>query len=196
EGKKRLALADRSHARLLESDCDGDIRLYSLSELLALVDRVSLRLLGYDGSIKKTLAFKSAINKCELSGKEFWIATQREIFVYDLKSLQEKKVFPIANPNVIYVNGYLVEYKAHRFIVTGEKIAYSDPLNDEAVIDYYKEVNGLMHLKINQVAYVYDLKENKLSQIDTGVYIGSDHFWIENHLILVTGHGETYKMVG
>lgn len=196
QGKKRLALADRSCVNLCECAFDGEVKIHSLNELLAIVNGLSVTLLGLDGTIKKTLKFESAISKCKVSAKEYWIATQREIFVYDKKSLNEKKVFQIANPNVMYVNGYLVEFRAQRFIITGEKIVYSESFDGDWRLNYYKEVNGLLYLKLNYVAFVYDLKENKLTQIDTGNLIGSDHFWIENHLVLITGFGVTYKMVG
>lgn len=196
EGQNRLALADRKCVDLVDCPLDRDVRLYSLGDLLAVVNKLSVALIGFDGSVKKTLNFENEVRKCKVSTNEFWISTERHIFAYDKKSLCEKKVYPIANPNVIYVNGYLVEYRPPRFIITGEKIAYSQPMQVDTRVNYHKEVKGLLYLKLNHVAYVYDLKENELKQIDTGYLIVSDHFWIENHLVTITGRGETHKFVG
>lgn len=198
EGEKRLLLADRKSVTLLDGAFGEGVQLYSLNELLAVVNGLSLTLFGFDGILKKTIAFANEIKKCKVSSKDFWVATSREIVVYDFKSLNQKKFFPIVSPDVMYINGYLVEFRANlnRFVVTADKIAYSDPLVEGTKITYYKEVDGLLYLKLNHVAYVYDLKENKLTHIDTGVLIGSDHFWIEKHLVLISGNGDTYKMIG
>lgn len=196
EGKKHLALAGRNGVSIRENALEGKITLYALNEILAVVNGLSFTLLGIDGTIKKTLTFEREITKCKMSAREFWVATSNEIFVYDFKTLSQKKFFPILNPNVFYACGFLVEFRASRFIISGEKIVLSELFNEGARLNYYKEIDGLLYLKINLVAFVYDLKQNKITQVDSGSLIGSDHFWLEKHLVLITGFGDTYKMVG
>ncbi len=195
QGKKRLALSDRKKVVLLECPLESNVKLYSLKDCVAVVNGLSVSILGLEGQVIKTLTFKNEVRKCRDSLNELWISTHHEIVVYD-RALNEKKIFPIGHPEVIYVKGFLVEFRAGRFIAAGEKVAYSKPLDEELRVQYMKEENGLLYLKLNRLPFVYDPKNNKLTVIDIGFLTRCHFYWIENHLIYLTCLGEAFKMVG